>query len=225
MTTRSITLQDDGYTLLEMLVAVAILAMLSVPIAGSISLGLSSWKATHEVAEQQERVMLVQERLSQWFKRGYPLDISRSALNGETRLVGGEDTVEFSAPIHPDPWQDNLSRIRLRLHESKFQVGVAPDFSYLNDATQWEWTDLLSGVETLSIEYLEGFDVNRVPVWSGEWTGVGDAIALPIAIKIDIAFTDSSVVWPGEPIPFQVGQQAYCNYLSDETCQPGANVG
>ena len=217
--------QEAGYTLLELLVATAILALLSIPVAGSISLGLDSWTKSHQEAEHHERLSLVQKRIGEWLGNSYPLDVSRAALNGEARLVGTKHTLEFSAPVHPDPLQDRLSRVRLRLFEGKLQMALLPDFSYQQENVEWVWSDLITGLETFSLGYLEGYDSEGAPIWVDAWEGNAETIDLPLAVRITLSMEGEALVLVPLTVPLQIDQQAYCSYLADETCQPGANVG
>lgn len=105
---------EQGFTLFELLVSVAILSLLAVPIAGGINLGLKTWIDVHEDAEAQEKMFLTQERLSSWISNAYYLDVSRNGLQSEKMLVGNSDSIEFSTAIHPDPVLGNLYRTKFR---------------------------------------------------------------------------------------------------------------
>ena len=216
---------EQGFTLFELLVSVAILSLLAVPIAGGINLGLKTWIDVHEDAEAQEKMFLTQERLSGWISNAYYLDVSRNGLQSEKMLVGNSDSIEFSTAIHPDPVLGNLYRTKFRLADNSLQLAFLPDFSYRADGTEWSWSTMLEGVESFQIDYALGTDATKDIVWLSEWGNTIETNGLPRAVKLNLQFVDTTKVWPELIIPLVVKEQAFCRLLSDRTCLAGAFVG
>lgn len=227
MTSTQAYLQDDnGYTLLELLVSVAILALLVAPISGSVSIGLSSWESSHKFVEEQEHIALTRQRLESWLLRTYPLDTSRKSLQSEDMLLGDNESLEFSTSIHPDPLQDALYRVRLRLRDEALEIAAKPDFSYQNDGEDWVWDTIVDGVETLSLDYMFGLDVNNDAIWMPEWGGTVDTAYLPNAVRMRVTLLNKDLEWPDLIVPLKIEEQAYCEFLVNErTCKAGATVG
>lgn len=216
---------EQGFTLFELLVSVAILSLLAVPIAGGINLGLNTWIDVHDKAEVQEKVFLTQERLTSWISNAHYFDVSRNGLLSERILVGNIESVELSTAIHPDPVLSNLYRTKFRLADNSLQMAFLPDFSYREEGVEWSWSTMLEGVESFQINYALGTDATSNIVWLSEWGETMETIGLPKAIKLSLRFVDTKLVWPDLIIPMTIEEQAFCRLLSDRTCLAGAFVG
>ena len=165
----TICCEDEGYTLLEVLVGVAILALLTVPISSSISLALSTWTTVHGKTERQEQVFMARSRLSEWVRSAYPFDASRQNLRGENLLLGSANMVEFSTNLHPDPQRDGLFRLQTEFQDGRLLVRTKPDFNYIEDAGDWNETVLLDGIRTFNASYMLGVAADGEPIWLPEW--------------------------------------------------------
>ena len=218
-------LADDGYTLLELIVAVAILAFLAVPIAGSVKLGLDTWAFTHETAERQERVLLVQEKVKQLISQAYPLDSRRKSGVVEYPVEGSASAIEFSAPLLPSANQNALFRIRMALDDGAFVLSHAPDFSYLQDGVVWEEETLLEDVTSLEIQYFERTDASHNPIWLNDWGPVPGTLELPEAVSIALTFDDEELEWVPLIVKTEIEERAFCRFLTSEReCLVGASA-
>ncbi|CAN0286787.1 unnamed protein product, partial [Ectocarpus sp. 13 AM-2016] len=148
-----------------------------------------------------ERVFLTQERLRQWIKNAYHFDVSRIDLQNESMLLGAENTVEFSTFVHPDPGLDNLYRIRLRVQDELLQVGIAPDFAYMQETSSWSWSTLLEGVSEIEVGYTFDNNAGGQINWQSQWGDTIEATYLPKAIKVNLTFVDSTLSWPEQIVP------------------------
>lgn len=213
---------EAGFSLLEMVVVVAILSLMAVPIAGGLTMGLNSWSVLHEQAEENERIFLAQERLADWIGGAYRFDVSRRSLNGETMLLGSANTMEFSAALAADPSLNGQYRVSLRLNEETIEVGYESGFSYQDG--NWVWRPLVEGVERLEFRYMLGLDSSNQIVWTDQWGGTIDTIYLPAAVEVTIIPEGTGAIWPAQFIPLTIGEQAFCRLLADRTCLAGAFV-
>lgn len=216
---------DDGITLLELLVSIAILSLLVVPISGSIDIGLRVWAKSHETAETQERVFLAKSRLDRWIESAYPFDSSRKTFQGETLLVGTAQSVEFTSSIHPDPQVDALYRVKLALNNGSLIMETMPDFGAKTGSRIWQTKELLSQVSKLSFSYMSGTDASGNPIWISQWGDSIEASYLPAAIKIIMEFENPDLVWPDQIVRLQTEERAFCRFLpAERQCQVGAFV-
>lgn len=207
---------DDGYTLLELLVAVALIAMMSVPLALGIQFGIHAWSDIHTEVSEQERTFLVRQRLKGWVEAAYPFDVTRHASPYLYPLSGQQSELILVAPVHPDPRVDALYRTEFRLNNNDFQVGIVPDHGSYVIGDPNEWTTLLSGVEELEFSYLDALDPDN-PIWISSWSGRRD---LPVAVRVRLSFSEQGREWGELIAPIVLIQWSHCTFQAGPgTCE------
>lgn len=211
---------DSGYTLLELLVATAIMAIATVPLTWGFKLGVGTWRDVHRQTSERERIYLVRERLQNWLGAAYPLDVNRKPGAPLYPLVGEEKSVSFSAPIHPDPTKNELYRVELRLSaESVLQMAMIPDTQALDFPTEVEWYNLVQDVSSLNLAYLDSVTPAGELVWLSSWQ---ERYYLPRAVRVSVEFHDSSLSWPDMIVTPQLEEWAFCGFDAvSRNCRTG----
>lgn len=215
---------DDGYTLLEMLAAVAIMAMISVPLTWGFQSGVSYWRTAHETAQEQQKMIQLRTRLQEWLSSAYPMDVNRIPGQQTYPFEGYSDELMFSAAVHPDPTQDSLYRILLRRNsDSVLQLGLLPDSLNLADRDNMQWFDLLDDVGQVRFGYLEGVDVSGAPIWVTEWR---QKFGLPQAVRVTIEMSEASMTWEDIVAPISLNEWAFCAFDAvSRSCRTGETAG
>lgn len=217
---------DAGYTLLEMLAAIAIIALMSVPMASGMEFGIRTWQDAHVKVSEQERIMLVRARLTDWMRGAHPVDVNRVAGVKSYPVTGDEATLSFMTAIHPDPVRDSLYRVTLRLSEGgALQAGVMPDHAQYEDGAEETWFDLLAGVDAVRFSYLDGVDAGGSFIWASEWQ---ERISMPQAFRMDLDFADDKQGWQTVTVRPVISEQAHCVPLPGRIpveCMTGAGAG
>lgn len=198
--------EDFGYTLLEVVVAVAIIALMAIPISSGLSMAFDVTSKTKVRVEHVEAVNQVVDRMETWLKASYPYDIYR---NTETiyPLVGSEKEIAFVAPISPDPADSGLYRVYLRSDNAGRELILA----FVEDNLNSNVTDevgsqvILSDVHSLKFEYLDGSV--QPAVWLDEWLLKQ---FLPSAIRLSLTIDEPVERTVVRTIPLVVGYRAYC---------------
>ena len=215
---------DDGFTLLEMLVATAIMALMAVPIASGLNLGLTQWQAAHLQVSEHERTMLVRARLADWIEGAYPLDPIRTPDVTTDAMTGDSETVTFVSAIHPDPTRDALYRVTLRLNEDGvLQAGVLRDFEQHQPLAADTWFDLVEEVDAVDFGYVDGVDAGGDLILLDEWTG--DDRPLPDAVRMEVTFKDGAPRWQTLFAVPAISERAYCTPFGDPIeCLNGVGI-
>lgn len=219
--------RDDGYTLLELLVAIAILALMSVPLATGASYGIERWEKGQKAASQAERDMLVRRRLQSWLEGSYLFDRYRHASASTPAIVGDEAYIAFSTVTYPDTSRNTLSRVILYLEEGVFIASLTPDFAIYGGDIEPTHVTLADGVEGLTVEYLDQWSTPNLPSWVNAWPVNPDHQDLaPAAIKLKLTFADNQRSWPELIVPLVLRDWSFCiaNEQSKQ-CQAGQNAG
>jgi general secretion pathway protein J len=190
--------RSAGFTLLETIIALALLGLIMVLLFSSLRLGSRSWDTgEHHIAESSQRSVIM-GFLRRELEQVYPLSWH----------VQGEDVVAFvgepSAIAFVGPMPDSLATggnhmISLGLGQGAEGQDLVlrwhlptpdmQDFSMLTDADQ---VVLAKGVQSMSITYFGADGGSKAPSWHDQWF---NRQALPALIRIRIRLA-SGDEWP-----------------------------
>ncbi len=193
--------RQAGFTLVELLVAMTLLAFLSITLFGGLRFGARSWEAVVDSSAERDRIASTQtflrDRLGQLTLPG-PARLRQ--IDAEGRLDGGPDRVEFIAPwlsalslgglYRFTLWHDDTGNGRLMLRWAPAEAD--PDaLEELGDLAGVRV--LLDGVAAFSLSYYGAADGDAEPEWLDRWESPG---APPRLVRVDLAFADARLVWP-----------------------------
>jgi general secretion pathway protein J len=193
--------RQAGFTLVELLVAMTLLAFLSIALFGGLRFGARSWEAVVDSSAERDRIASTQtflrDRLGQLTLPG-PAGLGNFDADG--RLDGGPERLEFIAPwlsalslgglYRFTLWHEDTGNGRLML---RWQPAEAdPDaLEELGDLAGERV--LLDGVSEFSLSYYGAADEDAEPEWFDQWENPG---APPRLVRVDLAFADARRVWP-----------------------------
>lgn len=191
-----------GFTLVELLVAMALLGLISVLLFGGIRFGARSWEAGHERLEQINEVEVAQAVLRRLVGRAREVtlfDANRS--RDAVPFYGRRDEIFFAAPLpahrgiggaygfalqlsrHVDG--DDLT-LAWRLQRPETPPSASEDFE--------DQTVLMSDVRDLTITYYGAPEEGRAPDWMETWDGTN---GLPQLVRVSVEFdVDDGRYWP-----------------------------
>lgn len=184
--------RQAGFTLLELVVGIALLALITTLLVNVLGTGIATTKQVDRRTERIERAHHVHRLLRERLETVRPLDWDI----GEGRqqvFAGGADTMRFitTAPPWPDlgglvlDWL-HLSDGRLVLTERRF-TGA---YDALNGNDAENGTTLARDIGTLQIDYFGQVERRRA-AWHGFW----NQRELPDLIRVRIAWRDGEK-WP-----------------------------
>jgi len=199
---------EQGYTLLELLVAIALMTLMIVPLSGGVKLGLDTWQFSHEQISIGEKKYLLRLRIRDWLAAAYPLDMNRRPSNIVYPMVGTTEELTFSAAIHPDPSKNELSRLMLRrTTEGVFQLGLKPDAAALDPVQEMVWHDLMEDVASIEFSYMEGLDQQGSAIWLTNWEAQAQ---LPAAVRLKLDFGGEDKTWVPLIARPNIDEWAFC---------------
>ncbi|HMJ07230.1 MAG TPA: prepilin-type N-terminal cleavage/methylation domain-containing protein [Chthoniobacterales bacterium] len=187
-----------GFTLLEIMLAVAILSMMSLAIYRFVQSNVTALRISSETnAIDAQYAGFVRLLSSEWTT----LPGGNGALVGEPLKLNGRPRDEITWICSAGPglltrYAAGEYRVSLRLQPAakgsdRLELGLLRkpyDVTQLTDGAE-TWVPLLGGVESLQIRYFDP----RLNVWVDKWT---DTITLPRLVKLDIG-------QPGNPTPWE----------------------
>ena len=199
MTTKRKSIKQNlsgGFTLLEMLIALSLVSVVAVIVAGALQLGVRAWERSETVVESLQRTRVVLNRLQHQLRAAtYPAgennDASKTAFAGEPHAVEyiaalamdpshqyGWVHVRYTVEVGPD------GRNRLLLFEQNLQWSDGgPDASPAAQSGHSGYVELLGGFDDLHFEFLTATTGGDTLDWRPTWRPEGK-IRLPKAIRI-----------------------------------------
>jgi general secretion pathway protein J len=195
--------REAGFTLVELLMAMTLLAFLSIALFGGLRFGARSWEVVADSSEERDRIASTQtflrERLGNVSKPGSARPGRASAAG---QLGGEPDRVEFDAP-----WLSALSLGGLYRFALWYEFEEAGDGRLMlswrpaeaDPDTLEELGDLagervlLDGIAEFSLSYFGAPDEREEPEWFEMWERGN---AQPRLVRIQLAFDDARRVWP-----------------------------
>lgn len=197
------TTKDAGFTILEMLVSLALMALVATFLAGGVRFGHRVWDLTGQI-DQLASIGAVREALHQRISSALP--VLELEADGSLPLAfkGGPAELTFVAAL-PDRQQPaGLYKLRLAMavndlsldvsnFQQRFAGGALP-------GTQSR-SQLLVKVSRLKLRYYGAAEPGDVKSWQMDWHR---ADALPDLAGVTIEFPDADLrQWPELIIRFQ----------------------
>lgn len=185
-----------GFTLLEIIIAVAILATMAMAIYRFVQSNLSAIRASSDAVAADARYEGLREVLmAQW----QSLPPGKGALLGDTFELNdrSRDEIRWICGVGPGLMTryaggDYVVSLRLQSEKNsdRYDLGFLRkprNDSAVSDVNE-SWVPLIEDVSSLQIRY---FDV-RLNTWVERWT---DAGTLPRLVKLTVGRGDTSTLW------------------------------
>jgi len=178
-----------GFTLLEMLIALAVLGLLAVMLSGSVQFGARAWEGQSRRIEASVETDAVYNVLRAMLRNAQTLPLEGvNQQGGVMFLAGRPNSVDFVSELPEAVGRSGFTDIALlvlpdgrlvmrwRAHERP--TSGAPPKPY-------EETELLRRVAGLDIAYYTAAAEDRPGGWQSNWTQAG---ALPALIRLTLRF-------------------------------------
>jgi general secretion pathway protein J len=212
-----------GFTLIEVLVALALMSLLGTVLIESLRVGGHTWRHVTREAANIEEITRAQEFLRRRLGAMDPLHTASGGTLPSDSFVGESDRLEFSstAADHSNdgrvhywfgPSRSDPGSIEVRYHRD--HTGLAP-----LDASDWSSEPLLAHTTGLSIQYWES-PAGSSGHWVDHWA---DQTMLPRLIRIEVRFADSDPRrWPPLYVEPRLDTVATCAFdVVSRRCRDG----
>ncbi|HEY2864991.1 MAG TPA: prepilin-type N-terminal cleavage/methylation domain-containing protein [Casimicrobiaceae bacterium] len=206
--------RPNGFTLVELMVALLLLALMSSVLYGSLSLSATSWDRGEAKAEQAADMRQTGEFLRQALAAEHPLRLHK-AIEQPLYFAGANDSLAFAGAT-PGRVGGGIYYFRIGLapngDSSRLVLSRAiPDYSALKPPT-FDGADasvLADGISQLKFSYF-GRDPDASdavdPSWRDHWD---DPQILPLLIRMDIK-TAQGASWPPLVVEPKIAPEAGC---------------
>ncbi len=193
--------RQAGFTLVELLVAMTLLAFLSVTLFGGLRFGARSWEAVVDSSAARDDIASTQTFLRDRFGQlTLPGPVRLRHFDDDGPVNGGPKQVEFIAPwlsalslgglYRFTLWHEDTGngRLMLRWQPAESDPDTLEDLGDLAGQRV-----LLDGVAEFSLSYYGVENEDAEPEWLDQWESPG---APPRLVRVQLAFADARRVWP-----------------------------
>lgn len=194
-----------GFTLFEVLIAVSLLALLSLVTLSALRFGAGAWRKGDATLSALEEASFAQQFLRQSLSAAYPRLAGEDAQAVE--FVGGPSEIRFVGPVPLSVSPAARAYLTIRVEEgargNSLVAEIRPEL--MGDSATVEET-LVRGMTEFRFSYLAAGETQWREGWAGE-------PRLPALIRIEATPMESSgAVWPELIIAPQIDADASCRY-------------
>src|SRR5690349_516259 len=186
--------QATGFTLLEMLVALTLMALIGVYLSSAIGTGRRAWELRDRIDESSS-TSTIREFLRRQIEQAWPA--FESTGSGEQRLVfsGSADRIEFVSPLSDGTNWGGLYRFVISENAGGAAIHVTGDLfrpGGTRSAAAFD-RDLLNSVQKLSFSYYGSTSPDVKPDWHDTWLSDSGLPQL-VLMKIELS-PGSTIAW------------------------------
>ena len=186
---------EGGFTLLEMLIAVALLGLTATLLLGGVQIGTRVLEGTTRRTDRSAEVAAALDFLRSRLAEAQPLsvkDAEQPEAKPKVAFDGAQNGLSLIRLASPYQAQGGYQRLSVSLAQGgggPALVASAAPYPPLPDGAAGapRRSILLADVAAVEFAYFGRDGENRRPVWHAEWHG---RPALPLLVRLRIAFSD-----------------------------------
>jgi len=212
-----------GFTLIEILVALALMAMIATILITSLQIGGHTWQRVMRAASSTEDIAQAQEFLRARLSTLYPDDRAGAHIGGPGFLVSNGESLEFSGAA-PESSADGTLRYQIAVSGASGALEVRSRIDRNdglgNSSVAFTSERLLSHVASISVHFWLKSD-ETPGHWVDHWTDTGQ---VPRLIRVDVAFApEDARRWPPLYVEPRIDTPANCIFdVVSRRCRSGA---
>lgn len=183
--------QQTGFTLLEMLVALSVSALLVTLAYSAVHIGIRSWDSSRERVDQMDALRITWRFLHHTLTRARPV-FDPTSPDKHLLFEGSENALRFATDMPSYLGLGGLYVAQLssvpKSQQNTLQLGRALLASYHKEGTvpKMQNTILLDDLQTITINYFGSKDNQTTASWHTDWAAQKN---LPTLIRIEIEDT------------------------------------
>ncbi|WP_315766703.1 MULTISPECIES: prepilin-type N-terminal cleavage/methylation domain-containing protein [unclassified Bradyrhizobium] len=204
---------EAGFTLVEMIVALALFSLLSVLLFNNVKFGVQAWRGGSARADELQRSVVTQELLRRLLGNAYPLVVMQDALQPRIDFEGTREAVEFlsDAPVV----SGGAGRYRFKLfadrtrQQTDLVMTAAPELASAQDSSASR-TLLVSDIDHAELAYFGTPSPGALGRWNDSWERQSD---VPNLVRLRVWFRASDPrTWPELVVTLRVRVDVSCVY-------------
>lgn len=213
---------QGGFTLIEVLVALALMAMIATILITSLQIGGHTWQRVTRTTSHSDDIAQTQDFLRRRLSTLYPYSGRSGYAQRPAFLVADGGNLEFTSDA-PDAVATGMMRYRLSVDRSSGNLEIQSRSDVdnsLQNIDQWTTARLLAHVDSLAVQFW--LPANESP---GRWVDRWDDLThVPPVIRIDVGLSASDTrQWPPLYIEPRVTTAVSCEFdVVSRQCRSGS---
>jgi len=198
---------DSGFTLLEMLVAITLLALLSVALVAGMRFGTRIWDKAETSDLDSNAVRAAEKRVASDLSRIYPKPLVVNATDSMIDFTGGPQRMEFlSTADRPDG-----QMTRVALSAANDDQGLAMELDARPELARSGGTQevLLRHLRSIDFAYFGASGDEKTPAWHTSWQ---HEKSLPQLVRIRAETPHANVTWSELVVRPKIAADISCIY-------------
>jgi general secretion pathway protein J len=205
---------EAGFTLVELLVGLALFSLLSILLFDNVRFGLRAWRNGSANADALDHSMISQDLLRRTIGNLYPMIVADGAMQPQIDFAGTKEAVDFLSNAPTVAGGAGRFRFKVfvdrRQDEADLVMTSAPELSNPRDASMRTRTLLLPAVDRVEFAYFGEAGSERGPQWKDDWSKRSD---IPGLIRVRVSFRSGDRrSWPELVIAPRVRADVSCVY-------------
>jgi general secretion pathway protein J len=202
-----------GFTLVETLVAIALLSLLTAALTASLRFGLDAWAKGTAHSDQLSRTLTVQGLLRRTLQEAYPYFVFNDPACQCVDFDGARDALMFLAYAPAALGGSGRSRFRLSVtrHEGLSDLVMTSQAELAaGGSPSSEEKTLLAGAASVEFSYFGRLRTESGAKWHDQWSR---QTVLPQLLRIQVRFAEGDARrWPALVIAPRIIVDAGCVY-------------
>lgn len=220
--------RSAGFSLLEVLLAITLLAILLAGAMSGIRAATRAMHAGEQNIERTNRLRVAQEFIRREVSRSLPLAFGQEQGSGANFVFQGEnDFVRFVAPMpgHLSRGGPYVQTLELARGRKGLQLVFTHNMLNGFDLDKLKPDDgqavmLLDGIRRGRFEFRKLDDQGELEDWTDDWENPS---LLPVMMRIDLEMTpESGLIWPTMEIPLILDTSGGVRMFQQRVPQPGS---
>lgn len=207
---------QSGFTLVELLIALALLGLLSLAIFGELRFGTRVWSATARVDQDADAIGAAQALLRQKLAAAYPILSRATDSDRHVDFDGGPDALSFVTTLPDRAGTNIIGKLSLRAAPApgrdgqQLLAGWRPELGVGSEQIDAVESPLVERIQSLRFAYYGQQPGRPTPEWSNRWSNLRD---LPLLVGVTVTFADGDRrQWPELIVALQVRADVTCVY-------------
>lgn len=201
--------RQHGYSLVELLVVLALMGMIALAMSSGISFGGRVWQASARQVDALDRVSSTQEMLRTLFQRVVPRDLDPGIAYDQDLFRGDSVHAGFTASSPSALDASGIARFELRATPRAGKTALVLRWVTISGPQTVQAIDLLDGADEIRISYAH-LDQTGAFFWRDDWN---DQSGVPALISISVRFpAGSALAWPLFTVRPRISREPTCVY-------------